>query len=155
MTEKERKDRLKKRLNQYRDLKAEHGQILAEYNALADPKSPNLDGMPKGPSTGDPMASIATQRQQLAEKYRAKLEELAAAQSDIENMIEGLESRDRKLMRHRYIEGLTWEAVCVAINYGWSQTHDIHGKALDQLVAAEMEKEATLCQLQTVSKAEK
>ena len=37
------------------------------------------------------------------------------------------------LMRYRYIDGLKWEEVAVRMNYSWTQTHDIHGKALKQL----------------------
>jgi hypothetical protein len=37
-------------------------------------------------------------------------------------------------MRHRYLEGLTWEKVCVEMNYSWRQTHNIHARALDKLV---------------------
>ncbi|MBO5917248.1 MAG: sigma-70 family RNA polymerase sigma factor, partial [Oscillospiraceae bacterium] len=63
---------------------------------------------------------------------------LAAAQAAIEDRIEALEPRARKLMRHRYIEGLSWEEVCVAMCYSWRQTHNIHGAALDALLAAEV-----------------
>lgn len=142
MTEKERKDDLKKRLYRYRDLKAERGDIAAAYHALADPKNANIDGMPKSPGTGDPLISITEQRRQLVKKYHDKLEEIDAALLMVENMIEGLEPTARRIMRCRYIDGLPWEKVCVAVGYSWSQTHDYHAKALDALLAAEAEKEA-------------
>ena len=128
------KDELKKRLHCYRDQKAERGQIAAAYHALADPKSANLDGMPKSPGSGDPLASIATKRQALLKRYHEKLDELDAALLTVEDMIDGLEPGERKLMRHRYIDGLTWEEVCVAIGYSWRQTHNIHAKCLDKLM---------------------
>ena len=140
MTQKEQKDQLKKKLRLYRDIKAERDQITAQIEALAGPKAVNLDGMPKAPGTGDAMVSIVEKRDALRERYREKLAELTAAQTEIEDLIETLDPKARKLMRHRYIEGLSWEAVCVAMCYSWSQTHDIHSKALDKLVAAEMEK---------------
>jgi hypothetical protein len=37
-------------------------------------------------------------------------------------------------MRLRYLEGLGWEAVCVEIGYSWRQTHNIHARALAQLL---------------------
>lgn len=136
------KDELKKLLHTYGDRKAEREQIKAQYDALADPKGANLDGMPKNPGVGDPLIGITTKRQDLAERYQAKLEELDAAQIQVEELIATLEPLERKLFRHRYIEGLTWEAVCVEMNYSWRQTHNIHSQALDKLLAAEMEKEA-------------
>ena len=73
MTEKEA---LKRRLLSYLDIKAEREQIQAELDALADPRGANLDGMPKGSGNGDAMLGVIAQREKLADKYRAKLEEL-------------------------------------------------------------------------------
>lgn len=145
MTEKERKENLKKRLHQYRDLEAERQQIEKDLERVEDlmnsPRGSNLDGMPRSPGIGDPVLAVVSQHQALQERYRLQLEKLAASQLLIEEMIDGLEPIARQLMRYRYIEGLTWEEVCVAIRYSWSQTHNIHAKALDALLAAEMEKE--------------
>lgn len=139
------KDELKKQLHRYRDLEAERQQIALELKRVEDfmdgPRGANLDGMPKAPGIGDPVLGVVSQHLALQERYRLQLEKLAAAQSAIEDVIESLEPIARKLMRHRYIEGLTWEEVCVAIGYSWRQTHNIHAKALDTLLAAEMEKD--------------
>lgn len=137
MEKRERKEQLKQRLRRYTSLKAERQQLLAQYNALTDPRGASLDGMPKGPGAGDPLAGIATKRQALANRYLAKLEEMAAEQSAIEDMIEGLEPTARRIMRHKYIEDLTWEEVCVAVNYSWRQTHNLHDQALEALLAQE------------------
>lgn len=146
MTEKERKENLKRRLHRYRDLEAERQQIEKELERMADlmsgPRGANLDGMPKAPGIGDPVLGVVSQHLALEERYRLQLEKLAGAQAAIEDMIEGLEPTARRILRYRYIDGLPWEAVCVAVGYSWSQTHDYHAKALDALLAAEMEKEA-------------
>lgn len=146
MTERARKENLKKRLHRYRDLEAERRQIEKELERVGDlmtgTRGSNLDGMPRSPGIGDPVLGVVSQHLALEERYRLQLEKLAAAQTAIEDMIEGLEPRARQVMRHRYIEGLTWEEVCAAVRYSWSQTHDIHAKALDALLAAELEKEA-------------
>lgn len=134
------KDELKKQLHKYRDLKAEHRQITMELERveafMTGPKGTNWDGMPRGSSGGDPILSVVAHHISLQERYKAKLAELAAAQAHIEDLIESLEPMERKLFRHRYIEGLTWEEVCVAIGYSWRQTHNIHGAALDKLLEA-------------------
>lgn len=146
MTEKERKEHLKRRLHRYRDLEAERQQIAKELERVEDfmngPRGANLDGMPRSPGIGNPVLGVVSHHLALQERYRLQLEKLAAAQAAIEDMIEGLEPLARQLMRYRYIDGLPWEEVCVAIRYSWRQTHNIHAKALDTLLAAEMEKEA-------------
>lgn len=131
MTEKEA---LKRRLLSYLDIKAEREQIQAELDALADPRGANLDGLPKGSGNGDAMLGVIAQREKLADKYRAKLEELTAAQADIENLIDSLGPRERRLMRYRYIKGMDWETVCVAMAYSWRQTHRLHSQILDKLL---------------------
>ena len=128
------KDELKVRLKRYLDIKAEAAQILELRAALLGPKGANLDAMPRSPGPGNPVEAARKQREDLARQYDRKLEELAAEQAYIEAMIESLDPFERKLMRHRYIEGLTWEKICVAINYGWTQTHHMHGRILDKLM---------------------
>lgn len=136
------KEELKKLLHSYRDIEAERSQILLEVKRLEStiaPKAPNMDGMPRGSGVGDPTGNTAVQRATLIEQYNAQLERLAATQTRIEELIEALEPLERKLMRHRYIEGLTWETVCVVMDYSWRQTHRIHSSILDKLVATSQE----------------
>ena len=131
MTEKEA---LKKRLLSYLDIKAERAQIQQQIDNLADPKGINWDGMPSGSGGGDDMAGIVAKRDALRKKYEAKLADLTDAQTEIEEMIDGLEPVARRLMRCRYIDGLRWEKVCVEIGYEWAQTHRLHGAILEQLL---------------------
>lgn len=128
------KDELKERLKRYLDIKTERDQIRELRDALLDPKGANLDAMPRSSGPGNPVEAARNQREALARKYDQKDQELAAEQAYIETMIEGLEPLERRLMRHRYLLGLTWEKVCVAINYGWTQTHEMHGRILDKLL---------------------
>jgi hypothetical protein len=131
MTEKEA---LKTRLLSYLDIKAERKQIEREIARLADPKGTNWDGMPRGSGGGDVMAGIVAKRDALRRKYEAKLADLIAAQTEIEETIDGLDPRERRLMRLRYIDGLEWEEVCVKICYSWRQTHRLHSEILDKLL---------------------
>ena len=129
------KDELKIRLKRYLDIKEEAAQIQELRDALLDPKGANLDAMPRSSGPGNPVEAARKQREELARQYDLKEQELLAEMAYIEAMIEGLDPIERKLMRHRYLEGLTWEKVCVAINYGWTNTHEMHGRILDKLVA--------------------
>lgn len=131
------RQRIKKRLSEYLDVKREYAQVLEKLRdieaTMTSPRAQRLDGMPRGGSGGDPMSAMVAQHITLEEKYREQLWRLAAAQGEVEELIESLEPKERKLMRHRYIDGLTWERVCVAMSYSWRQTHEIHAKALDKL----------------------
>lgn len=100
-----------------------------------------MDGMPGSTCAGDPVQCVVSQHIALQERYQKQLAKLATAQADIENMIECLEPMSRTLMRYRYIDGMSWEEVCVAIGYSWRQTHNIHAKALDAIIAREEAKQ--------------
>ena len=145
MTDREQiKDEIKKQLNRYQDLRAEHRELLDELRQLeitmGAPSGSNWDGMPRSPGTGNPVERMAIKHLALEQRYKAQLEKLAAAQIVIEDMIEPLEPNERRLARLHYIDGLKWDSVCDKINYSWSQTHRIHSRMLDRLVAAELER---------------
>lgn len=132
------KEELKHRLRSYQDLKAESDQVsdlLAEVEAkMKFPSGSVSDGLPRGSGGGDPMFGIVARHIDLEKRYKSIQAKLAAAQCEIEELIDCLEPRERKLMRHYYIEGLTWEKVCVAMNYSWRQVHNIHRYALNRIL---------------------
>lgn len=141
MTKEQRKEartRIKLKLGEYILLERERLQLIEEIQVLeakrTGPGSIRMDGMPRGSSNGDAMASGLIQKEELQARYARKVQEMEAVQSAIEDLIEGLNPTERKLFRHRYIEGMTWENVCVAMSYSWRQTHNIHAKALDKLI---------------------
>ncbi len=133
---------LKKKLHSYRDLLAEYEQIKLELEKveafMTAPRGSNLDGMPRSPGGSDPILGVVSHHITLQEKYKAQLYKLAASQAEIENLIDGLEPGERRLMRCRYIDGMAWEEVCVRIGYSWRQTHNIHAKILDKLAEEEV-----------------
>lgn len=136
---------MKSRLNLYRDLEREKAQISQELARIEwdmrGARAANMDGMPKGSSSGDPVLAIVSRHLDLKDKYMRLLEELSDAQADIEDLITKLHPRMRVLMRLRYIQGLQWEEVCVAVGYSWAQTHREHAKALDAILEAMKDKE--------------
>ncbi|MBR5878009.1 MAG: hypothetical protein IKY91_00555, partial [Akkermansia sp.] len=127
---KEARQRIKRRLYSYIDLKKERDQIRQELaHVVADvasPKTPSLDGMPRSGGFGDAMTGKVSSILKVRKLYERKQDELAAAMLEIEEIINGLEPTERLLMRYRYLDGMTWEKVSVAINYSWRQTHKIH-----------------------------
>lgn len=145
MTEKEIKNRIKKQLHGYSDLEAERLQILRELErveaVMSAPRAVNMDGMPRSSGPGDPVLGLVSQHIELQERYRAKLCQLARAQMDIETMIAGLEPVARRLLRYRYLDGMSWEEICEAMAYSWSHVHRIHARALDGMVAERLKRE--------------
>ena len=125
-------------MRNYRALKRELKQIeerlTAVETALYSPKIQKLTGMPAGGShEGSALEAMATSHMELRDHYARKMGELAAELLVIENAIDALSATERTLLRFRYIEGLTWEEVCVAMSYSWRQTHNLHSKALEAL----------------------
>ena len=130
----------RERLRNYRALKKEKQQLLHLLEELdsemTSPRGPSLSGMPRGGSDGGRLEAIILQREELLRRYREKIAEMDAELLEIEAAIEGLtDSRERTILRLYYIEGLTWERVCVhpGVCYSWQQTHRIHARALRHL----------------------
>lgn len=130
----------KERLKKYQAIKAERKQLetmLEEIEApLYDPKAQQLTGMPHAPSSagsGSAQERMADRTMELRTYYTEKIAELRDEQLRIEKAIDSLDPMARLLLRYKYIDGMTWEAVCCAIGYSWRQTHRLHSEALRQL----------------------
>lgn len=128
----------KDELKAYRDIKLERDKLLTMIEELEAemqcPRSQRLDGMPRGGSApSNPVENLVVKHTDLIERYQQKVAALTEAVREIENAIEILDHRERTLIRLHYIQGLTWEEVCIAMNYSWRQVHRIHSKALEAL----------------------
>ncbi|MEE1400917.1 MAG: hypothetical protein UF305_01315 [Oscillospiraceae bacterium] len=129
----------KERLRHYRAIKREADQIAGQLEAvearLYGPRGQRLTGMPSAPSpdAGAATESLMDQHAQLMQRYREQLAQLEAEQLAVEEAIRSLPPASRTLMRYRYIDGLKWEEVCVQMHYSWTQTHEMHGRALAML----------------------
>lgn len=129
-----RREDLKRWLRSLRDLIEEERQIKLELDRVEAMMGPRSSGVgSSGGCSGDPMLNVVSQHLALQERYRQKLQEVAAEQVAFEDMIAELDPLSRMLMRYRYLDGMMWEEVCAAINYSMSQTHWLHAKALDNL----------------------
>jgi len=128
MTKEFLKEHIKK-LNEAKGLKFEIDNM---YQTL---KSPIITGMPAvhSPDT-DKLGNVLWKIQEKEIKYLAKLDVILNEEKDIEKVIESLEdSRERTIMRYRYISGLDWEEVCVKAHYSWKHTHRLHSEALKKI----------------------
>lgn len=120
----------------YRWAKKREERILEEIQALRmDKMFPSIvnDGMPKGSEQRD-LSDYAAKLDELIQELKEERLEKVKRLSDIEKSIRQLKNEDAQIiMRLRYIDGLKWEEVCVAINYEWAQMHRIHARALREI----------------------
>lgn len=135
------KDEIKKSLKLYRKIKMERDHLqkkIIEIRQTADGlKSTRWNSMPGSGEVSDPVFVAVQKYDELIGKYQKAEANAAKALFIVESMISGLKDpTERNLMRYKYIDGLTWEEVCVAIHYGWSRTHELHSSILDQLAEA-------------------
>lgn len=129
-------EKKKRYLMSYRWAKKQEERILEEIQALRmDKMFPSVvnDGMPKGSEQRD-LSDYAVKLDELIQELKEeRLEKIKRLQS-IERVIKEIDNEDAQtILRLRYINGLRWEEVCVAINYEWAQMHRIHGRALREI----------------------
>jgi RNA polymerase sigma factor (sigma-70 family) len=133
------REELKNWLRSYRQKKLEAEQIAKVIDRLEaemyHPKTTRFDKIPGSVSgAGSPTERLAVKHIDLVERYEVKRLALLEEQARIEDTIARLDDEtERMLMRYRYLEGMTWEEVAVAICYSWKQMHRIHAKALARL----------------------
>lgn len=130
----------KEELSQYQALKKERKQLkqmIEDLEAqLYGPKTQRLTGMPGGRSgdAGEIKDGKLDELESLRQELLINREQCARAMLDILRAIRSMkDARKRTLLRHRYLNGLKWEQICVAMNYSWRQVHRLHDSALREL----------------------
>lgn len=126
------KDYLKEHVKKLSEAKGLKFEIDQMYQTM---KSPVITGMPSAHSSDtDKLGNILWKIQQKEIRYLAKLDIILNEEKEIEKVIDTLkDSRERTIMRYRYITGMTWEEICVRVNYSWQHTHRLHAGALSKL----------------------
>ena len=126
------KEFLKDHIIKLNEVKGLEFEIHQMYQTL---KSPIITGMPAVHSPdADKIGNVLWKIQQKEIKYLAKLDVILNEEKEIETVIDNLEdSRQRTIMRYRYISGLEWEEVCVKSHYSWKHTHRLHSEALRKI----------------------
>ena len=129
------KEFLKDHITKLNEVKGLEFEIQQMYQTL---KSPIITGMPAVHSPdADKIGNVLWKIQQKEIKYLAKLDVILNEEKEIEKVIDALkDSRERTIMRYRYISGLEWEEVCVKAHYSWRQTHYLHSSALEKIIIA-------------------
>lgn len=129
----------KEELKNYMEIKREIEIIKDKIEYLEEKKtsikSMIIDDMPKGSNTeNDRLGELLGEIEELLNIYNEKQIRLIKQQMKIEDVIDKLEeSTDRNIMRLKYIDGYTWERICVIMNYSWNGIHKKHRKILEKI----------------------
>lgn len=96
-------------------------------------RSPRLDGMPKGSTSGGLDRTIALIDEAERKLDRARWKALTIL-NGIEDLLEHVEEHEQQtLLRKRYIDGLTWQQIAMEMHWSESSVRRIHGRALEEL----------------------
>jgi hypothetical protein len=101
-----------KGLNKLYFLKIEIDEIKEEIKNLETLKSPVISDMPHSTTISNPTEQYFIKKQKLVEKLNRKLERYIDELTRIENIIDGIEDAEIRLIaRYRFIDNLKWEQI--------------------------------------------
>lgn len=136
MTENEKK---KEFLRRYRKAVRREQEILDEIQRLrADKMFPSVcnDGMPRGSSQTDLSDYMAEIDAAVEDLKKERLEKIKIYR-EIEMRIRCMKDEDeQEVLRMRYIKGTKWEDIAEKMNYSYSGTLKLHGRALTDIEIA-------------------
>lgn len=129
-------ERKKEYLRSYQRAVRREREILDEIQRLRESKMfPTLalgDGMPKGSGGQSDLAEYAAILDGEIEKLKQERLRQARLYRDIEDRIRCMtDDNEQRVLRLKYIQGLTWEKVAVEMKCSWRNVHYVHSKALE------------------------
>lgn len=132
----EQNEEKKRYLKSYQRAVRREQEILDEIQRLRESKMfPSLqipDGMPRGSGGQSDLAEYAAILDGEIERLKEERLKRAKLCRDIEDRIRRMkDENEQRVLRLRYIKGLTWEQVAVEMGYSWKQVHRFHAKALE------------------------
>ena len=128
------KEELKEYKETEREIKIIEEKIELLQSEKTSIKSLMITDMPRGEAEKDRLAKLLGEIEELILVYNEKQTKLINQQKKIENCIDKLDSScERNIMRLRYLEGYTWEKMCVETDYSWNGIHKVHRKILEKI----------------------
>ena len=125
-------------LRQYLDLSREIDAKLEEvsrYRALATKVTQTLAPDKVQCTQGNKMESIIAKLVDLEKEVDAEIDRMTEIRGAVVAAIANVpNSKYRTLLRHRYINGKTWEQIAVEMHYSYMHVCRLHGEALDKLI---------------------
>ena len=130
MTSQEKKEFL----SRYLEILAEEKDIreeLAYWESKAQKVTASWSAVPSGGKGSDKVQTGAIKVAELRESLMDKINQLAAVRIEIERAIGTVQDdTQRRLLRLRYIKGMTLQQIAVEMHYSWRHICNIHGYAL-------------------------
>ena len=132
MDTREKKDylrRYKAADSEINDLLRQREAIMARLTRVTT----SYSGMPGG-GGGDIMTDGVAKLIEVEQEINDRIDALIALRREIEGCIRAVDSSaQRRVLRLRYIEGMTWERVALEMHYERTQVWRLHGRALAAL----------------------
>ena len=134
MTSQEKKEFL----SRYLEILAEEKDIREEityWESKAQKVTSSWSAVPSGGNGSDKVQMGAIKIAELRESLIDKINHLVAVRIEIERAIGTVQDdTQRRLLRRKYINGLTLEQIAVEMHYSYVHTCRIHGYALSNIM---------------------
>lgn len=134
MTSQEKKEFL----SRYLEILAEEKDIreeIAYWESKAQKITSSWSAVPSGGKGSDKVQMGAIKIAELRESLMDKINHLVAVRIEIERAIGTVQDdTQRRLLRRKYINGLTLEQIAVEMHYSYVHTCRIHGYALSNIM---------------------
>lgn len=134
MTSQEKKEFL----SRYLEITAEEKDIREEivyWESKAQKVTSSWSAVPSGGKGSDKVQMGAIKIAELRESLIDKINQLVAVRIEIERAIGTVQDdTQRRLLRRKYINGLTLEQIAVEMHYSYVHTCRIHGYALSNIM---------------------
>ena len=134
MTSQEKKEFL----SRYLEIMAEEKDIreeIAYWESKAQKVTASWSAVPSGGKGSDKVQMGAIKIAELRESLIDKINQLVAVRIEIERAIGTVQDdTQRRLLRRKYINGLTLEQIAVEMHYSYVHTCRIHGYALSNIM---------------------
>ena len=126
-------------LRKYREYGAEIERLeeeIARWRARAEKTTTTVKDVPVQCSGGrDRLQDSVIEIDQVVTVLAEAQRKLARARISIERAISTVaEDRLQRLLRYRYIDGMTWEAIAVKMSYSYMQIYRLHKKAKSEIM---------------------
>lgn len=127
------------KLKQYRYAKSKQddlwNQIISINSQVMSAKGQIIDDMPKSTIPEfDKIGKAIEKVEELTNMYFDQMKVAVQAQIEIESMINSLsDEREQRIIRLKYIDGLTFEKIAVKMDYVYRQILRIHKEAIKKM----------------------
>ena len=129
------KEELKSYIENKREIEIIKDKLMYLEEKKTSIKSMIINDMPKVTNIeNDMIGNLLADIEDLINIYKEKELNLIKQQIKIEKAISNLEDpTDRNIVRLKYLDGHTWEKICVILNYSWNGVHKKHRKILEKI----------------------